>query len=143
MLCGDNTRRTPTLIATATIDTANVLTVDSSNQVLIQVDQALQQLATQSAQLGAYQNRFQAAITGLNTDSTYLTSARSQIQDTDYAAALGLKAQTLEEFCDAYFEEPSGTAPAEGGSSARIVVLACALAALALGAAPLLVGAAR
>ena len=85
--------------ATATIDTANVLTVDSSNQVLIQVDQALQQLATQSAQLGAYQNRFQAAITGLNTDSTNLTSARSQIQDTDYAAATSAlsKAQILQQ----------------------------------------------
>ena len=39
------------------------------------------------AQLGAYQNRFQAASTGLSTDVTNLTSARSNIQDTDYAAA--------------------------------------------------------
>jgi flagellin len=85
--------------ASGTINTANVSTVDSSNLVLIQIDQALQQLATQSAQLGAYQNRFQAAITGLNTDSTNLTAARSQIQDTDYAAATSAlsKAQILQQ----------------------------------------------
>ena len=82
-----------------TINGADVTTVDSSNLVLIQIDQALQQLATESAQLGAYQNRFQAAITGLNTDSTNLTSARSQIQDTDYAAATSAlsKAQILQQ----------------------------------------------
>jgi flagellin len=82
-----------------TVNTANVQTVDSSNQVLIQVDAALQQLATTGAQLGAYQNRFQAAVTGLNTDSTNLTSARSQIQDTNYAAATSAlsKAQILQQ----------------------------------------------
>jgi len=82
-----------------TINSADVKTVDSSNQVLVQVDQALQQLATESAQLGAYQNRFQAAITGLNTDSTNLTSARSTIQDTDYASATSAlsKAQILQQ----------------------------------------------
>ncbi len=88
--------------ATATkskLDSADVKTVDDSNKVLVQIDAALQQLATESAQLGAYQNRFQAAITGLNTDSTNLTSARSQIQDTDYAAATSAlsKAQILQQ----------------------------------------------
>jgi flagellin len=65
----------------------DVLTVNDSNVALQQIDTALQQVATTSAQLGAYQNRFAAAITGLNTDSTNLSSARSGIQDTDYAAA--------------------------------------------------------
>ena len=43
--------------------------------------------------------RFQAAITGLNTDATNLTSARSGIQDTDYAAATSQlsKAQILQQ----------------------------------------------
>ena len=83
----------------STIDTANVTTVDNSNLVLTQIDAALQQLATSSAQLGAYQNRFQAAITGLSTNSTNLSSARSQIQDTDYAAATSAlsKAQILQQ----------------------------------------------
>jgi NADH-quinone oxidoreductase subunit N len=39
---------------------------------------------------------------------------------------------------DLYFEEAAGAAPAEGGASARVAVLVCALGALALGAAPLL-----
>ncbi len=38
---------------------------------------------------------------------------------------------------DAYFEEPSGPAPRTGDSWARIAVLACAIGAVVLGAAPL------
>jgi flagellin len=77
----------------------NVTTVDNSNLTLISIDNALQQLATSSADLGAYQNRFQAAITGLSTDSTNLSSAQSSIQDTDYAAATSnlSKAQILQQ----------------------------------------------
>jgi len=70
----------------STLNGLDVKSVDKSNLVLIAIDNALQQLATSSAQLGAYQNRFQAAITGLATNSANLSSARSQIQDTDYAA---------------------------------------------------------
>jgi len=90
---------TATATPSSTVDTADVKTVDDANQVLTQVDAALQQLATTGAQLGAYQNRFQAAVTGLNTDSTNLTSARSQIQDTDYASATSAlsKAQILQQ----------------------------------------------
>ncbi|MGH8290232.1 MAG: flagellin [Steroidobacteraceae bacterium] len=77
----------------------NVNTVDNSNLVLISVDNALQQIATASADLGAYQNRFQAAITNLTTDATNLTSAQSAITDTDYAAATSnlSKAQILQQ----------------------------------------------
>ncbi|HTW37458.1 MAG TPA: flagellin [Steroidobacteraceae bacterium] len=77
----------------------NVTTVDNSNLTLISIDAALQQLATSSADLGAYQNRFQAAITGLNTDSTNLSSAESSIEDTDYAQATSnlSKAQILQQ----------------------------------------------
>jgi len=81
------------------LNTADVTTVDNSNKVLVQIDAALQQIATSGAQLGAYQGRFQAAITGLNTDSTNLTSARSSIQDTDYAQSTSnlSKAQILQQ----------------------------------------------
>lgn len=77
----------------------DVTTVDNSNLTLISIDNALQQLATSSADLGAYQNRFQAAITGLSTDSTNLSAAQSSIQDTDYAAATSnlSKAQILQQ----------------------------------------------
>jgi flagellin len=77
----------------------NVSSVDDSNLTLISIDGALQQIATSSASLGAYQNRFSAAITGLNTDSTNLTAAKSAIVDTDYAAATSnlSKAQILQQ----------------------------------------------
>jgi flagellin len=83
----------------STLSSSDVTSVDNSNKVLISIDNALQQLATSAAQLGAYQNRFQAAITGLTTNSTNLTSARSQIQDTDYAQATSQlsKAQILQQ----------------------------------------------
>jgi flagellin len=84
---------------TSYLSATDVTTVDDANKVLVQVDAALQQVATSGAQLGAFQNRFQAAITGLNTDATNLTSARSSIQDTDYAAATSAlsKAQILQQ----------------------------------------------
>jgi flagellin len=91
-----------TIDSTATVTNLNVgsvSSVDSSNLTLAQIDASLQQVAATGAQLGAYQNRFQAAISGLNTDSTNLQSARSQIQDTDYAAATSQlsKAQILQQ----------------------------------------------
>jgi flagellin len=95
----NNGTATVTSSTAQTLSGLNVQTVDNSNLVLVSIDNALQQLATSSAQLGAYQNRFQAAITGLTTDSTNLTSARSQIQDTDYASATSQlsKAQILQQ----------------------------------------------
>jgi flagellin len=84
---------------TTNLNVASVDSVDASNLALTQIDAALQQVAATGAQLGAYQNRFQSAITGLTTDSTNLQSARSGIQDTDYAAATSSlsKAQILQQ----------------------------------------------
>ena len=78
---------------------SDVLTVADSNAALTSIDAALQQVAATGAQLGAYQNRFQAAITGLNTDATNLSSAKSGIVDTDYAQATSnlSKAQILQQ----------------------------------------------
>ena len=78
---------------------ANIQSVTAANSSLATIDSALQTVASLGAQLGAYQGRFQAAITGLQTDSTNLQSARSQIQDTDYAAATSQlsKAQILQQ----------------------------------------------
>jgi flagellin len=93
-----NTGLTGNATASTLTDTS-VTSVDNSNLVLIAVDNALQQLATSSAQLGAYQNRFQAAITGLNTTATNLSNAKSSIVDTDYASATSSlsKAQILQQ----------------------------------------------
>ena len=77
----------------------DVNSVDHANLSLISIDAALQQIASTGAELGAYQNRFQAASTGLTTDVTNLQSARSNVQDTDYAAATSQlsKAQILQQ----------------------------------------------
>jgi flagellin len=90
---------TASQLSGTSIANSNVLTVASSNLALSSIDAALQAVATSGAQLGAYQNRFQAAITGLNTDATNLTSARSSIQDTDFAAATSAlsRAQILQQ----------------------------------------------
>jgi flagellin len=77
----------------AAVSTLSVSTTAASNTALTAIDQALQQVASTGATLGAYQDRFQAAITGLNTDATNLTSARSGIQDTDYASATSTLSQ--------------------------------------------------
>jgi flagellin len=81
------------------VSTLSVTSVNNANTALTAIDSALQQVATESAQLGAYQNRFQSAITGINTDSTNLAAARSGIQDTDYAQATSqlTKAQILQQ----------------------------------------------
>lgn len=81
------------------LSSLNVTTVDNSNLTLISIDNALQQLATSGASLGAYQNRFQSAITGLQTDATNLSSAKSSIVDTNYAQATSdlSKAQILQQ----------------------------------------------
>jgi flagellin len=71
----------------STLSKLDVSTVDNANQALISIDAALQQVAGTGAQLGAYQNRFQAAASGLATDVSNLSSARSDVQDTDYAQA--------------------------------------------------------
>ncbi|MGH8150602.1 MAG: flagellin [Steroidobacteraceae bacterium] len=70
-----------------TVANLDVLTSNDANTALTTITAALQQVATLGAQLGAYQNRFTAAASGLATDVTNLTSARSNIQDTDYAQA--------------------------------------------------------
>ena len=88
-----------TAAKSTTLSSADVLTVNDANTALAQIDSALQSVATVGAELGAYQNRFSAAITGLNTTSTNLTAARSTIQDTDYASATSelSKAQILQQ----------------------------------------------
>ena len=83
----------------AAVAALDVSSTTTANTALTAIDAAIQQVASSGAQLGAYQNRFQAAITGLNTTATNLSQARSNIQDTDYAAATAelAKAQILQQ----------------------------------------------
>ncbi|WP_462322351.1 FliC/FljB family flagellin [Halochromatium sp.] len=52
---------------------------------LAALDQALSTVDSLRSDLGAVQNRFQDAITNLSTNETNLASARSRIEDADYA----------------------------------------------------------
>ena len=52
---------------------------------LAALDSALNQVDSLRSELGAVQNRFESAITNLSTNETNLSSARSRIEDADYA----------------------------------------------------------
>jgi len=68
------------------LSSLDLSTVDGSNKAISILDAALAQVDSQKASLGAYQNRFQATIDNLNTSSQNLSSARSRIQDVDFAS---------------------------------------------------------
>lgn len=61
---------------------------DSANQVIGVVDDALQLVSKQRADLGAYQNRFEMAVKGVDIASENLTAAESQLRDTNMAAEM-------------------------------------------------------
>lgn len=73
-----------TTTASISIDTENEVTKKSTN-TLTTLDSALNTVDSMRSDLGAVQNRFDSAITNISTTTTNLTSARSGIQDVDYA----------------------------------------------------------
>ncbi|RUR29714.1 FliC/FljB family flagellin [Vreelandella andesensis] len=56
-----------------------------SEDPLANIDAALNTVDSLRSDLGAVQNRFESAITNLNTNETNLSAARSRIEDADYA----------------------------------------------------------
>jgi flagellin len=77
-------------LATTSISGQTVTSVDISSQggaqrALNILDSAIDTITNSRANLGAYQNRFEAAISNLETTSTNLQASRSRILDTDYA----------------------------------------------------------
>jgi len=80
-----------TLTFSADSSTAQtVSSVDLSSQTGAQaalsiLDKAIDTITNSRANLGAYQNRFEAAISNLENTSTNLQASRSRILDTDYA----------------------------------------------------------
>ena len=61
-------------------------TQDAAARALTQIDEALNNVSLQRADLGAMQNRLDATINNLTSSSTNLTTARSRILDADYSA---------------------------------------------------------
>jgi flagellin len=68
------------------VDTLDIGTISGANDALATIDAALTTINNSRAALGAIQNRFAATISNLSITSENLSSARSRIQDADFAA---------------------------------------------------------
>ncbi len=64
----------------------NVMTQDGASAALGAIDEALASVSLDRANLGAVQNRLEAAVNNLSSNSTNLVNSRSRIQDADFAA---------------------------------------------------------
>ena len=69
-----------------TIEDISLLDVKGSQEAIIAIDQAIQQIDAQRADLGAVQNRFENTIQNLQNIQENVSAARGRIQDTDFAA---------------------------------------------------------
>ena len=76
----------------ATVDTSRVLSARSEGP-MASLDSAIQQVDASRSGLGAVQNRLDSAIQNIETTSINTSAARSQIEDTDYAAEVSQRSQ--------------------------------------------------
>jgi flagellin len=65
-----------------------IATQDDANRLIGSIDDALQKVSKQRADLGAYQNRFSMAVKGVDIAAENLQSAESTIRDTDMASEM-------------------------------------------------------
>jgi len=98
-VAGNSQTSTATTNVSGAVGTVDVSTVSGANAALSIVDNALQQVSSSRAALGAYQNRFGSVVASLTTVSENLTASRSRILDTDFAAetAALTRAQILQQ----------------------------------------------
>ncbi len=69
-------------------DIISLSTPDAANQAIGVVDSALQMVSKQRADLGAYQNRLEMAIEGIDIGAENMAAAESRIRDTDMASEM-------------------------------------------------------
>lgn len=72
--------------STGTISSVDVSTASGAQAAIDTIDKALSSVNTSRANMGAYQNRFSAVVSNLQSSSESLSSSRSRIQDADFAA---------------------------------------------------------
>jgi flagellin len=72
-------------IATLVTDNTNVSTVAKANTLLASIDQAIQDVSTGRAKLGAAQNQVEAAVNSLGVVAENLSASESRIRDADIA----------------------------------------------------------
>jgi len=68
------------------VEELNVTSKESSQASLAKIDEAIQNVSGQRAELGAIQNRLTSTISNLQTSNENLSSANSRIRDTDFAS---------------------------------------------------------
>jgi len=76
---------TASTVTGQTVSSVDLSTQSNSQKALSILDAAIDTVTNSRANLGAYQNRFEAAISNLENTSTNLQASRSRILDTDYA----------------------------------------------------------
>ncbi|MFZ6861190.1 flagellin [Undibacterium sp. Ji67W] len=83
----------------AGLSSLDLTTAAGATQALSTIDSALSSVNSSRAALGAYQNRFTSAVTSLQTSQLNLSSARSRIQDADFATETAnlTRAQVLQQ----------------------------------------------
>ena len=70
------------------INGVSVAKQDDANTAINKIDDAIKTVSSQRAKLGAVQNRLEHTVNSLNTANENLSSAESQIRDTDMAAEM-------------------------------------------------------
>jgi flagellin len=77
----------------------SVETAEGANDAIMRIDSALTSVSDLRSQLGAIQNRFESTINSLQAAVENLSSSRSRILDTDFAAetAALTRAQILQQ----------------------------------------------
>ena len=82
-----------------TSDTLNIDLVDDASSALASISNAIDQVSGQRASLGALQNRLEYTVSNLMNVAEFTTSARSRIEDADFAveSARLAKAQVLQQ----------------------------------------------
>ncbi|MDH2198242.1 flagellin [Pseudomonas oleovorans] len=82
-----------------TIADTDITTAAGSQSAISVIDKAISNIDSQRADLGAVQNRFDSTVSNLQSIVENSTSARSRIQDADFAAETAelTKQQTLQQ----------------------------------------------
>ena len=101
MTIGDNDISAAVTAAGDAAAVADDTQIETSGTVnpLSQLDSAIKDIDNFRSDLGAVQNRFDSAIENLSTTTTNLSSARSRIEDADYAVEVAnmTRAQILQQ----------------------------------------------
>ena len=90
---------TTALSTQTTVGDLDILSAGNSQQSVQALDDAIQQIDSQRAALGAVQNRFDSTVSNLQSIAENSTAARSRVQDADFAAETAelTKQQTLQQ----------------------------------------------